>query len=494
MTIHPLSEFKAEVDSVYKIVLCDLSSRLDKEVSNRGNKFWKRVNGYGLYRMCYIFVNEYNGAPVLLKSNSYFTFDHIRSEYEFCKEIDSSTRFDFNGFLLEIIQKFLFKVTQPKFLFWRTYIPLKTILRYAFGYRFKFIPFKLKLKNSGIQYQKNEILRNIIFNKSFGKSLSNEQKQEQLRLFFIKYYPILVLEAFENAENEVLRCYNFLEPTNAIINESFTSDHEASFILGVLNHKYDIQHWYNEHNKLTHIFKFNTNDIISGLVDRVYTNGWAPRVSGKYVQSQSLYLPFKAIKKPRKKNLNDRILYICGATFEEITEFANSSIESSGMFKKSFLKRRNEIFNFFIENKQHGLDIKTHPLFKAEEQNVELQTSYNVNYIGAKISLNNIIQNYRLVIVEYVSTTYVECLLNNIPVVCICDRKTYQASAENDIVDELFSVNIFTDEIDQVIAKVVLNVNQVDNWWHSSKTEQVRKKFIASTVRYGPDLFTKLNH
>ena len=78
------------------------------------------------------------------------------------------------------------------------------------------------------------------------------------------------------------------EPITDVINESFTSDHESLFILGVLNYEHDIQHWYNEHNKITHIFKFNTNDIISGLVDRVYTNGWAPKVLGNMFRVNSL--------------------------------------------------------------------------------------------------------------------------------------------------------------------------------------------------------------
>lgn len=494
MKEYNLAKFKAEVDSLYAVILNDLGLRLDAEVNHRGAKFWQRVNGYGLYRMCYIFANEYSGAPVLLKQSSYLTFDDIRAEYEFGQEMVGLDRSSLKDHLVHFVQKWIYKITKPKFLFWRTHIPKQTIWSYAIRYKFGFIPFKLKLNLPDIEFNQNKSLRSRLFDDSFGNELKCEKKQQYLRKFFTDYYPLLMIEAFDRAEKQILKDYALLEPITAIINESFTSDHESSFILGVLNYEYDIQHWYNEHNKITHIFKFNTNDIILGLVDRFYTNGWSPKVSGKYVQSQSLYSSFKPQKKPKTQISHNKILYICGATFDEITEFANSSIESSGNFKEKFLLRRHDIFQFHLANKEHYVDIKTHPLFEIGEQKSELEKAENVRYVDPQVALKDIIQNYRLVVVEYVSTTYIECLLNNIPVVCICDRTAYAPSTKSGIVEELFSANIFTDKVEHVVSKIVLNKKQIDDWWFSPQTELVKKKFANSTVSYGPDIFSKLKH
>lgn len=494
MKEHTLAKFKAEVDFLYSAILNDLGLRLDAEVSHRGFKFWQRLNGYGLYRMCYIFANEYSGLPVVLKQSSYLTFDDIRAEYEFAQEMVSLNRFSLKDHLVHLIQKWVYKMTKPTFLFWRTHIPKEKIWSYAIRYKFRFIPFKLKLELPDIEFKQNKGLRSRLFDKSFGSELKNEKKQQDLRKFFTDYYPLLMIEAFDHSEKQILKNYGFLEPITAVINESFTSDHESSFILGVLNYEHDIQHWYNEHNKITHIFKFNTNDIISGLVDRVYTNGWAPKVSGKYVQSQSLYSSFKAQKKSKSQISHDKVLYICGATFDEITEFANSSIESSGNFKEKFLLRRHDIFQFHLENKGYYIDIKAHPLFEIGEQKSELEKAENVRYVDPQVALKKIIQNYRLVVVEYVSTTYIECLLNDIPVVCMCDSTAYAPITKSGIVEELFSASIFTDKVENVVSKIVLNKKQIDDWWFSPQTELVKNKFKNSTISYGPDIFSKLKN
>lgn len=492
MKEYALEKFKAEVDFLYAVILNDLALRLDKEVSHRGRKFWQRVNGYGLYRMCYIFVNEYTGAPVVLKQSSYLTFDDMRAEYEFGQEIEGRTSFNLRDNLVQLIQKCAYKITKPAFIFWRTYIPKQKILIYGTRYKFKFIPFKLRLKLSDIERSQDNIFRSKLFDESFGNDLNSEQKQEDLRKFFTNYYPILMLEGFEQSEKQILKSYGYLKPITAIINESFTSDHDASFILGVLNYEYDIQHWYNEHNKTTHIFKFNTNDVISGLVDRVFTNGWLPKKSDKYVQSQSLFQAFKVQKKFKSKIQHDKILYICGSTFDNITEFANSSIESSGNFKEKFLQRRYEIFQFHMENKEYDIDIRAHPLFDIGQKKSELEKADNVKYLDPQVPLKAIIQSYRLVIVEYLSTTYIECLLNNIPVVCICDSTAYAPSTETRIVEELFSVGIFTDKVENVVSKILLNKEQIDDWWFSPQTNLVKNNFANSTVSYGPDIFSKL--
>ena len=275
------------------------------------------------------------------------------------------------------------------------------------------------------------------------------------------------------------------------MNESFTSDHEASIILSLLNDAHALEHCYNEHNKLTHVFQHNTLDVISSLVDRYYTMGWSPDNETEIEQSQSLYHGFSRQNKLQKYRSNNKVLYISGVLFDNITEFSNSTIESSGRFREKFEQRRNELFNIIKQNENIEIELKLHPKYSSqfpEEYvligNVELCKIKNLNL--------KVLNEYKLVYCEYLSTVYIECILNDIPVVCFCDPYAYKAKEDDVIVNQLFEAKIFQKDIYGAVDMMKLSEEDVTSWWLSAKVENAKLNFKQNYVSFGGLIFDQV--
>lgn len=482
MTLESLIEDKKNaVDGIYFSTLPVLARILDDTHGYHGLQFWTRAMGYGYYRFCYIFYSSALQNSELKHKKYFKTFDELRYFYE-GKNINTKKQNRFFVYLSTIANV----IIRPRIIFWRTHIPKKTILKKIFSTKFKLSFAVLATPKIKDRYD-IERRRSLFTSDKFCNIYDTDKERKLFVEFLIKNFPTLMLEYFEKSSRYVQKRNKLPNSIKSCVNESFTSDHLCSFTLAVLNKELKIQHWYNEHNKLTQIFKYNTNDILLGLIDKWFTIGWSKQ-DAKIISSQSNWQGFSPARRSKTKVKNHRVLYVCGAVFESITEFANSAIDSSGDNRTTLLSNRASTFEFLKAN-NIPFDIKPHPQFMSGDLSEMCEFSDVQLIIDQKKDLQQIAQRYSLVIIEYFSTSFSEILLADYPVMLLYNNECLKMNNEFTIITKLCEASIFCIDIEHNGLILKNQNNEINDWWKSKVVRDVVSEYRKNYVSYGDGLF-----
>jgi len=137
-----------------------------------------------------------------------------------------------------------------------------------------------------------------------------------------------------------------------------------------------------------------------------------------------------------------------------------------------FLKKfkKNELNNIYF--KSHPLSIKSN--FYLENY---LKKKYKINYLDYNINLNNIFDNFKLIIFFYNSTEFLNLIDNNKPAIFINNKFFYKTLSKSAI--PMFNIlkknNIYFDNIAN--AHKLLGRKDLNKWWDSKKISKVRAVF-----------------
>jgi len=83
-----------------------------------------------------------------------------------------------------------------------------------------------------------------------------------------------------------------------------------------------------------------------------------------------------------------------------------------------------------------------------------------------------------LVVVSYLGTTWLECLMNNIPVIIFCDSSRWEMRAEvTQYLNKLRSVNILHNSPISAANHLNLIFSDIYKWWEDEVLQSVRKEF-----------------
>jgi len=95
------------------------------------------------------------------------------------------------------------------------------------------------------------------------------------------------------------------------------------------------------------------------------------------------------------------------------------------------------------------------------------------------ISTVELISRSKLIIVNYLSTAYLQALISNIPTVILFDNDGHHLTSESiTFYDDLLSVGIFQNSSIAAADFISEVSNQLDAWWYSSDVQTARLKFI----------------
>jgi putative transferase (TIGR04331 family) len=507
--------------------MCDYLNQLHDK--NYSLEFWTKILGVGFYRLIYMTYNEFKKYEQIELNNKNLIFNILHEKSYYIPN-------DFND-MRNVIQYDSFGQEQLFSIYYNTFYDDKSIIKvkkkYSFNknnnnrnsvYQFfsKLLSKKLLLKilNKLSNYQL--IRRNIevgIYQSYFSDTnfinlitgslfkigqlnIKQPTKIESKIFNRISFFDIKVEDKFDRYFINVMKsCIpkNIIENFDSyfsnyelelkkypklkyIINESFIGNHDASFLLAVSKELYGISHYYNEHNKLNHFYKYNINSIISKMTECYLTLGWSDKSNLKYIKLGSLY---EYIYKGKKKNT--LILYISTVGFSKVSEFANSSFDTSGNNVEKYISFRNN----FLKNLP--IDILEKITYKGYAYNsewnsiwdIDLEFRYKIKQYQGNNKAKQLMLKSRLVIVDYQSTSHLESLLMNIPTIFFWIIGTYEINNEfTGEYDNLISCGICqtnSEEAANFISELEKN-HSIEKWWHSDKTQSARKEFLDRNI------------
>lgn len=299
------------------------------------------------------------------------------------------------------------------------------------------------------------------------------------KFFFtsIKYLmPKILIEDFKMYEknfNEKLMGFKNLK---LIVCENFISHSYNSLFLAFAKDKKNIIHIYNEHNCFSHIFTGHFSKYVEDLVDKYYTIGWYEN-RNKIIKSSSLF----NFKVDQKDNKND-ILFITSPFFEKFNHYSsffgcsNETVDNSINFNDFFFKN--------IPKKLHGLIFyKGYPKGKIFRDKDSLYNHFpkEIKILNPEIQAKSKMENAKLLIIDYLSSSYLEGIISDIPTIVLYDSKTYPLKKEYKLFFQpLINSGIFQTsplEAAKLLERIHLNPK---SWWESDKVAAGRKIFLKN--------------
>jgi len=300
-------------------------------------------------------------------------------------------------------------------------------------------------------------------------------------------FPKIFIENFEQVFSFYSKYFEKFNKLNYVVNESWIGNNHSSIAMAILQQK-GIKHIYNEHNFLSHHFLGNNHKYIFPLVDEFISLGWYKNNVPKLIKGASL---FEWAEK-HKYSKEHEITFITGIPPIKTPEVSSSYGDFGAFNAKSHLDF-NKVFFDNLETSTlnsvlyRGYPIDMYPTSQLSSPMVRYDQDYVLKKYLDKVkfvdytsqSAKILMKKSRLVIIDYLSTSYVESLLANIPTVFFWNKDIYFLEDEyKDIYLSLISVGICqTDPVEAAnfIEKIK---NEPELWWGSKPVQDARNDFL----------------
>jgi putative transferase (TIGR04331 family) len=422
----------------------------------------------------------------------FFSFEKVSLDYNAFSNRESVQRLNV-GLKVKIIQKFkkispvnvCLKLARPFFL----KIRKPNIVVYHSFFDKKYL-LKLILKSLGRINQLNIALYTVFkkplsnsMRKSFLKDIKVEDDFEHFFMECTQYiFPKFYLEEYQEIESYYENIVRNQRGLRTIISEAWIGNMQMAYFIALLQ-KNGVKHVYNEHNFIEHPVLGNSNSFKAENVDIFYTLGWYDEDTPNIVKGASLF-SFKNRSQPKKKKF--KYLYIASSAMPKLGEVSSTYAQSAENSIR-YINFISEFLNSLAKNVLNEMVLRKYP-----NQN---WIQYNLDYILAdilpklrmvddyKLTSREMMVRSRLLIIDYLATSYLEAMIMNIPVIILFDPDRYYLKDKyKDFFKELISAGVFQTDPEGA-SRFVSDLNDdIEKWWFSEKVQNARKHFLDQNI------------
>jgi putative transferase (TIGR04331 family) len=310
-------------------------------------------------------------------------------------------------------------------------------------------------------------------------------------------FPRIFIEDFSNIYNYYHDNFNKLQKLEYVVNESWIGNNYSAIAVAILQKK-GIKHICNEHNYLSHHFLCNNNKYIIPLTDKYLTLGWFKEGYKNLVKGGSL---FEWVLEKDFKKEHD-ILFINGPPVVKVPEIS-AAYGHFGGFNAAFQIEFNNLFFNTLSKKTlsscvfRGYPIKSFAISYLEPQMMMYDPEYlfkdYLQYFKiidySNVSAKQLMKKSRLIIVDYLSTSYIESMKANIPTIFFWNELAYPLEPEfKDFYSSLISVGICqTNPIEAGIFIEEIK-NNPEQWWNQDSVQTAKNSFLENNFGVNSEL------
>jgi len=511
-------------NDVYFNILVERLSKIHKK--DLSTEFWKRSFSQGLMRQI-TFLHQIFALLEKKFKPDYFEFSTLDpSSYFIPKDFEEQRNFlgSFHG--QEQLFSIYIDIFYPKLKRGTFSISQKKSTKSFFNYLIKrwisnltkFLKYCLKNKRADksrcvvlllgcffSKYHKDNLIKkssrkiidltNIIYSKKFVMNdnlrteLSNlPERVDRFDKFFfgsLKFlFPKVFLEGLEYnllCSKKLLSQYPKL---SYIVSEAWLSDTKINLFRAYAYEVKGVKTYYNEHNCIFHPFVGNFVDFQSRSIDKYLTFGWNSP-NGKFSPTSSLF-PFSISKK--KKIVNLDILYVSNPV-EFFFPTYSSSYSNWGYGSIEHLKYVKSFFHLLPQNLKHKISYRSYPKdyqitgLRFDKEKLLAKYLEGINFVSSfkfkGETCKEQMLSSKLVIVDFLSTSYLESLHMNIPTICFWDPKSMSLKDDYaDFFDDLVEAKIMhTNPSSAAIHLKEIHTNP-QTWWQSKKIQDLKNNWL----------------
>ncbi len=346
-----------------------------------------------------------------------------------------------------------------------------------------------KLDFSSIDYAKSKEV-NYVFRDRLSQPLNSDLTFDNFLFSSLKdTFPKYLVEDFKEFNNSSCRIVEKLPKLSHVIAEAWISNGYQSYIVALLQQK-GVLHVNNEHNVISHPYVGDFSDFIKSHSDLYYTIGWSDNVDVKIVKGASLTFPFEKLQEHTKKKSKSKFLYVSGPYQAKLPLYSSLySLCGDNFFSKHF-----PFVKLFFESlsesikmnmsfrpypKNYAIPILTYDkdiLLKSHLKDLKIVDDFSIKAL-------DLYDEYELIILDYISKSFLEVLIANKPMIILRPPNTYTLKEEyKDIYDELIRVGIFQVDAKSAANFLEKNLMNVAEWWNSSEVQKARSNFLNNNI------------
>lgn len=297
-------------------------------------------------------------------------------------------------------------------------------------------------------------------------------------------FPKNLLEDFEFYEKNLEEKLNSLPKLKYIVSEAWLGTSTINIFRALAHEKRGIETLYNEHNCLLHPWAGNMVEQQASLVDKYLTTGWKSK-DKKFTSTSSLF----KFKSETKQKLKYDILYI-SYPVEEFAPYYSSNYSTFGTgginhlkFVKDFFEKLDIEIKSKISYRSYPEDYPLARLSLDKEsilseylKDVTFVSSYKFKGPNSKEQM----ASSRLVVIDSISTAYIETLMMNIPTICFWDQKSRFLKEEySDFCNDLVDAKILHTSAKSAAEHLTAVHENPNDWWNSPKTQKLKNKWLG---------------
>lgn len=267
-----------------------------------------------------------------------------------------------------------------------------------------------------------------------------------------------------------------------IVCEAWIGDSASALLLALAGAR-GTRHLYNEHNYFAHPFLGNNLKYLFPLVDRFMSLGWkAPNIPNLVPGASLFRWAEQGDGQPGRE-----ILYVSSIAQARPPEVNASYGEAGPLNAASYFCFVREFFAGLSPATVGEVVFRAYPARHARNmQSYDMRLCLKEVLARVKRfddfspSGRQLMRSARLVIVDYVSTAYLEALVADIPMVFFLNREAYLLEdAYRDFFDELIAAGVC--HIDPgTAARLVEQIKDgPETWWRSRAVRSARDRFLS---------------
>lgn len=315
--------------------------------------------------------------------------------------------------------------------------------------------------------------------------------------FFFSTIPYCLPRVFVEHYNEIESSYSTLlkgcPSLRYIVSEGWISDTFMSILLASAQEK-GIKHINNEHNCFFHPFAGSFTSHMVDMSDIFVTLGWYDPGFKGVVKGASLF-PF-SIKNDFEKEY--KILYVSAPANVKMPHYSSAwGIDEENAithldFCKSFFKTlRGETLKDLV---YRGYPNTCIPLLSYDKEYILSPYLNQIKSLSDTSEPSKVqMLKSELVVIDYISTSYIEALVMNIPTVFFWNKNAYYLNESYlDFFDTLVEAGICQTDPVQAAHFVESIKDEPEKWWFSEKVQGARSEFLNRNLGKPEDMIEYL--
>ena len=298
--------------------------------------------------------------------------------------------------------------------------------------------------------------------------------------------PKMYVEDFHQTYAHFNSSFNRYSTMRWVVCEWWISSARSSFATAVLSLR-GVRHISVEHNYISHYFLGANLKYLAPLADEYVTLGWDDPSISNIVRGASLYPWVESKIKGDKKH---DILLLLTSPIAYMSEMSATYGGQDGAYgAMTYFDWTRRFLAGLGEKTLSKLYIRAYPL-RASKQWLVWDTAFELRSFMDKVKFYDdegstsgrlLIQQSRLVVVNYFATSYLEAMISNTPTVFIWAKNCRHLAAKYmHVLDGLINVGICQVNPEEAAAFISQIKDCPEEWWNSAEVQKCREEFLRS--------------